>query len=69
MTTDRQTDIHNEHIVSLAATILLIVQDVPQVTIDVCEDMMYAPLMNFDQIPEQSGLYISLEGYIRKVIQ
>ena len=37
-------------------------------TIDVCEDMMYAPVMNFDQIPEQSGFFISLEGYIRKVI-
>ena len=44
--------------VSLTATILLITKDVPQVTIDVHEDMTYAPVMNFDQIPEKAGFFI-----------
>ena len=42
--------------------------EVPHVTHGVIEDMMYAPMVNFGEIPLKAGQHVSLQGHIRKVL-
>ena len=40
----------------------------PQVTVKICEDIMYAPIVDLDDMVEkEAGVHVSIQGSVRKV--